>query len=72
MRSVGGNGEGFAGSKPGEGGAGETKGAEIIGMRGSEVVASSDGLLDEAAAVLAAANGVLVLEPGGGAAHGGS
>lgn len=72
MGSVGGDGERFAGGEAGEGGASVTKGAEIVGMRGGEVVAGGDGVLDEAAAVLAAANGVLVLEPGGGAAHGGS
>lgn len=43
---------------------------EVIGERTSELVAGVDGVFHEAAPLLAAPDRVLVVELGGGAAHG--
>ena len=61
--------EGFPLGEVGEGGASEAKGSTVVGVCGGEVVAGKDGVLHEAAALLAAPHTVLVLYLGYCAPH---
>lgn len=63
------DGEGLALGEAGEGGAGGEEGAKVVGVGGGQVVAVLDGLLDQAAPLLAASDGVLVVQLRGGASH---
>lgn len=63
-RSVFRDGKWFASSKGAKSRASNAKRTAIIGVGRSEVVASIDSLLDEAAAVLASPDSVLVVELG--------
>lgn len=59
VSSGGGDGEGFTGGERGEGSAGVAEGPAVVGVSGGEVVECVDGLLHEAAAILAPPHGVL-------------
>lgn len=65
------NGEGLASSKVRERGAREAEVMEVVRVSGREEVAGLHRLFHEAAALLAAADGVLALKSGGSAAHAG-
>lgn len=67
--SVLGDGEWFAGAEGGEGRAGETKGAAVVGVSSGEMVTSADGVLHKTAPLFAATDSVLTVELGGRASH---
>lgn len=64
-----GDGEGFAGGEGTKGGTGAAKRAAVVGMCDGQVVARTDGLFHETAALLAAPDSVFVVEFGSCTAH---
>lgn len=63
------DGKWFARGESDERRTGYAEGAAVVGVRGSKVVASVDGLLHEAAPVLAPPHGILVVQLGRRASH---
>lgn len=61
-RGLIGDGEGFAFGECVEGGASETEGPDVIGMRGGQVVAGENGLFHEASPLLTPPHRVLVVQ----------
>lgn len=57
-----GDGERFASGKGTEGGTGEAKRAAVVSMCGGQMVARTDGMFHETAAVLAPSDSVFLVE----------